>query len=244
MGGYLLATVRDGALYQIRSLPSFPLPPGAIAAFTTLPDSVARQYPASADRARLVQVDGLPSFSDDEGTVVLLAPDSTTLDSVTYDDSQHSPLLTDDEGVSLERVRPDGPSDATNFYSAASTVGYATPGRANSQTRANFELPPNTIQIEPRVITPGQGGAEFADITYAVPGAGYTANFTIFDSQGRLIRRLARNQTLATTGTFQWDGTDDNRRRAATGYYVLYAELFDLSGSVKVFKQTVAVGSR
>ncbi|MBC7447979.1 MAG: hypothetical protein H7330_07950, partial [Hymenobacteraceae bacterium] len=169
---------------------------------------------------------------------------STGTDSLRYDARQHTPLLTDEEGVSLERIRADGPSDATNFHSAASTVGFATPGRANSQTRGTIELPDNTLSIVPRVITPGQGGAEFAEITYAVAGAGYTANFTIFDSQGRLTRRLARNQTLATTGTFQWDGTDDNRRRAPTGYYVLYAEFFDLRGSVNVVKQTVAVGSR
>ncbi len=242
--GYLLANTRGDSLYQIRPLPAFALAPGTLVALTTEPDSVARQYPTSFDPSRLVRVASFPSFPDDEGTVVLLAPDSTELDRYSYSARQHTPLLNDKEGVSLERIRADGASNPCNFHSAASTVGFATPGRANSQTRANFELPDNTLSIVPRVITPGQGGAEFADITYAVDGAGYTANFTIFDSQGRLTRRLARNQTLATTGTFQWDGTDDNRRRAPTGYYVLYAEFFDLQGSVKVIKQTVAVGSR
>ncbi len=244
LDGYFLATLRDDSLYQLKALPNFALPPGSLAALTVAPDTVAAQYPASTDRARLVRVAALPSYSDDAGTVVLLAPDSTELDRYAYDERQHTPLLTNEEGVSLERIRLDGPSDPTNFHSAASTVGFATPGRVNSQSRATYDLPDNTVKIVPRVITPGQGGAEFADITYVVPGAGYTANFTIFDSQGRLIRKLARNQTLATSGTFQWQGEDDNNRRVATGYYVLYAEFFDLKGAVKVFKETVAVGSR
>ncbi len=242
--GYFLANMRGDSLYQLRKLPAFALPPGGLVALSAAPDTVARQYPNSSNRSRMLQVASMPTFSDDAGTVVLLAPDSTQLDRYTYDDSHHTPLLTTADGVSLERIRVDGPSDATNFHSAASTVGFATPGETNSQTRTSFELPDNTVSIVPRVITPGQGGAEFADITYVMPGAGYSASFTIFDSQGRLTRRLARNQTLGTTGTFQWDGTDDNRRRAPTGYYVLYAEFFDLQGTVKVFKQTVAVGSR
>ncbi|MBC7446844.1 MAG: lamin tail domain-containing protein, partial [Hymenobacteraceae bacterium] len=93
--GYLLANTRGDSLYQIRPLPGFELPPGALAVLTTEPDSVARQYPASADRARFVRVASMPTFSDDAGTVVLLAPDSTGIDSLRYDARQHTPLLTD-----------------------------------------------------------------------------------------------------------------------------------------------------
>jgi Lamin Tail Domain/Bacterial Ig-like domain len=246
LNGYFLANMRGDSLYQMRRLApnGFALPPGALAVLTMAPDSVVRQYPTSSDRSRMLTVPSMPTFSDDKGTVVLLAPDSTELDRYTYDERQHTPLLTNEEGVSLERIRLDGPSVASNFHSAAGTAGFATPGKTNSQTRSALELPDHTLSIEPRVITPGRGGAEFADIAYSVPVAGYTANFTIFDSQGRLTRRLVRNQTLGTSGTFQWQGEDDNNRRVPTGYYVLYAEFFDLQGSVKVVKQTVAVGSR
>ncbi len=242
LSGWLLANLRGDSLYQPRPLPPFTLRPGALVAVSPQPDSVAKQYPLSVDRARLLAVAALPSYPDDAGTVVLLGPDSTVLDQVAYDQRQHFALLNNAEGVSLERLDANGPSEAANFASATADVGFATPGRANSQRRTATTPPENALQIEPRVIPPGM--TSFALISYALPAPGYVGNLTIFDAQGRRTRRLVQQQTLSQTGAFQWDGSTDDRQPAPTGYYLVYAEFFDLSGALTVVKQTVAVAPR
>ncbi len=76
----------------------------------------------------------LPSFPDEEGFVLLLNQQGAVVDEVNYSDDWHFKLIDNAEGVSLERVDSDGPSqEAANWHSAASTAGYGTPGYKNSQ---------------------------------------------------------------------------------------------------------------
>jgi flagellar hook assembly protein FlgD len=70
------------------------------------------------------------------------------------------------------------------------------------------------------------------------------ASITIYDAEGREIRRLVKNQLLATKGFFQWDGLNERGQKAAIGYYVLLIELFKIGRPVKVYKETVALGAR
>jgi flagellar hook assembly protein FlgD len=69
-------------------------------------------------------------------------------------------------------------------------------------------------------------------------------NLKIFDPQGRLVRRLAQNASLAEKQVFIWDGTDDQHRRAKNGYYIIWAETFDTNGRMRISKAKVAIGSR
>ena len=68
---------------------------------------------------------------------------------------------------------------------------------------------------------------------------------TVYDALGRLTRRLLRNESLPTTGSVQWDGTDESGHKAGVGYYLLYVELFRPSGGERrEHKKTVVVGTR
>jgi flagellar hook assembly protein FlgD len=76
-------------------------------------------------------------------------------------------------------------------------------------------------------------------------GPGYAASITIYDAQGRLTRRLVRNETLAAKGFFQWNGLNERGEKAAVGYYVLLIELFKpSSGEKQQYKKTVVLGAR
>ena len=71
----------------------------------------------------------------------------------------------------------------------------------------------------------------------AAATTGMVANITVYDAQGRLIKRLVKNELLASQGFFQWDGTDDGQRKAPIGYYVLFIELFNLQDRSRVEKK-------
>ena len=220
------------------------LGPGQLLAFSSSTATIISQYPSSSDAANLVQVSSLPTFPD-IGTAVLADGRGLEIDRLVYSKNLHLSLLSTQEGVSLERIRTNGPSNGSNFHSAAGAVGYATPGRPNSQ--AQDEVGGNQeLTIVPEVFTPDDDGQQdFATLNYHLDAPGYAASVTVYDALGRLTRRLLRNETLPTTGFVQWDGIDDRGRKAAVGYYVLLVELFRPSGGEKrEYKKTVVLGAR
>ncbi len=220
------------------------LAPGKLLVLTTRPDVVQASYPTN-DPAAFLTMSGFPTLADDAGTVVLKNSAGVQLDRVVYNAKQHLAVLSDVNGVSLERIRPEGPSTAANFHSAAGSVGYATPGRRNSQ----FQEDPNgskLFTLEPEIFTPdGDGQQDFTTLNYTLTEPGNLVSVTIYDAQGRLIRRLVRNETLATKGFVQWDGLTDQGRKASVGYYLLHIQLLQPKGGAKrEYKRTVVVGAR
>jgi hypothetical protein len=205
---------------------------------------VQAQYQNTDPQAFLTMA-ALPSFSDDAGTVIVQDALGRELDRYAYSEKQHLALLDSRDGVSLERIRAAGPSQPVNFHSAASSVGYATPGRPNSQQQQD---PTGTgvLTLEPEIFTPDDDGQQdFTTLSYQLDQAGYTGSVTIYDAQGRLVRRLVRNETLPTKGFWQWDGLNDRSQKATVGYYVLLVELFRASsGEKREYRKTVVVGAR
>ena len=236
--------VKGGATATPLSGGSLVVGPGQLLAFTTSVATVQAQYPTSHDPANLIEVAALPTFADLD-TVRLLNGRGQKIDSLAYSKALHLSLLSTQEGVSLERIRTSGPSTGSNFHSAAGAVGYATPGRPNSQ--ALDELGGNQeLAVTPEVFTPDDDGQQdFTTLNYRLDAPGYAATITVYDALGRLTRRLVRNETLPTTGFVQWDGIDDRGRKAAVGYYILLVELFRPAGGEKrEYKKTVVLGAR
>ncbi|WP_400192339.1 lamin tail domain-containing protein [Hymenobacter sp. B81] len=231
--------------YETISTEPLVLAPGQLLVLTPNPAVVQSQYPTSHDPAAFLTLTALPSYADDAGTVLLRAANGTALDRFAYNQNMHLALLDTRDGVSLERIRPDGPSAAANFHSAAGSVGYATPGRRNSQQLG--EVAGNQqFQVEPEVFTPDEDGdRDFTTLTYRLDEPGYAASVSVYDAQGRLMRRLVRNETLATTGFFQWDGLTDSGRKAGIGHYLLHIELYRPGGGQKrEYKKSVVLGAR
>lgn len=185
-----------------------------------------------------------PSFNDDKGTVVLLNAQGATVDALNYDAKWHFSLLENEEGISLERVDYNKPTqDQNNWHSAASTAGFGTPTYQNSQFRSDLVLN-GEITITPKTFSPDNDGTDdFALINFQMAEAGNVANITIFDAQGRPVRNLVKNATLALTGTFRWDGLNDKQAKVSTGPYVIYTDVFNLNGKRRKYKKTVIVAS-
>jgi hypothetical protein len=212
--------------------------------YTTNPEKVMEQYPA-ARPDRFVVTHSFPSYPDDAGTVLLIDKWMQPLDRLDYTKKMHFPLLKDPEGVSLERVNPDRPSDdQTNWHSASRTSGYGTPTYKNSQFAEQSDSK-SAITLKPEVFSPDNDGKDdFLNIHYQFENPGYVATIRIYDSKGRMVRHLVNNQTVGTEGFFTWDGLDDQRRKAKMGIYVVYMKVYNPQGSVKSFKETCVVAGR
>jgi hypothetical protein len=178
----------------------------------------------------------LPSYNNDSGTVYLLY-NSEIIDKVSYLDTWHFDLLDDTDGVSLERIDPSGESSGEfNWHSAAEDVGFATPGRINSQYRpvvSNGE-----ISLTTDIFSPDNDGYEdVLQISYELASAGMLGKAQIFDDRGRLVRTIFTNELMGTSGTFTWDGLTDSQVKASIGVYVLVVEVFSTDGGVFFTKQ-------
>jgi hypothetical protein len=179
----------------------------------------------------------MPSMPDDKGAIILTNNDSVVIDQFTYNDDMHSPILADTEGVSLERLSPDG----DDWHSANGSAGYATPGRLNSNSRPAPATDDNTIGVLPEVIHPS-GVLPFSQISYRFDRGGMVANVSVIDIEGRVIKTIASNETLAAEGSFQWDGDRNEGGLARAGYYMIWFQVFDLGGDVRTFRRRIVVG--
>lgn len=207
--------------------------PYSIVLLTTTVTEIAEQYECQTDN--FIEMHSFPQYPNSEATVIL-THNSQNIDAIGYSEKDHYPLLTETKGVSLERI-DDG------WHSAAAPL-YGTPGSRNTSFVEDKEIN-SEVEVVPKVFSPDNDG--FDDITtinYRLDNAGFTINISIFDSEGRFIKRVADNSLAATDGRFVWDGLDSNSRIVPPGIYIVFTEIFDLQGVVKRFKNAVVVAVR
>jgi hypothetical protein len=173
---------------------------------------------------------------------MLLSASGIELDRMAYRDDQHFSLINDREGVSLERIRADvSGAEAGNWQSAAQEAGWATPGLPNSQA-ANAFTGSGVFQTDRPYFSPDMDGVEdVVSLLYRFDGPGYTLTLTVYDEEGKIVRRLSRNLYAGVSGVLKWDGMREDGARAAVGNYILHAEAFSDRGQVVAKKLLVAL---
>lgn len=208
--------------------------PGEYVCVTENIEQVVAQY-FTVDTGNFIEAD-IPNFDDSEGIIVLYDAGLNEIDHLHYFDDWHYALLTDEDGVSLERVNYNfSTQDASNWHSAASDKHYGTPGYQNS---VFGEIGSSaTFALEYAVFSPdGDAWHDLLMITYNTDAEGYTATIIVFDAQGRTVKNLVNNTSIGREGFITWDGLTNDDREAPSGIYIVYAEIFNLEGQVQRFK--------
>lgn len=207
--------------------------PGEYLTLSADPDDLQDRY-FDVNPALLVD-QTLPSLPDDEGNLTVIAG-GIILDAFDYSEDLHSQLISDENGVSLERLRQKSATqDDNNWFSAAQAENFATPTRPNSQQRETLpETGEQTFSLLSTTFSPdGDSFEDILELQYTTDRPGFLARIRIFDVQGRPIRTLRQVELLAGSGTIRWDGSNDEGRRAKSGAYVLFIELFNPDGEVR-----------
>lgn len=184
----------------------------------------------------------LPTYPNGGGSVILCRADSTLADRLDYQPTMHSRLLRDQAGVSLERRRFDRPaSEASNWFSAASTAGFGTPGYANSQSTETLVLEA-AFELGATLLSPdGDGYQDELTVGYRLPEGDLGLAMEVYDARGRRVRRLLDGAVAGTGGQVVWDGRDDGGRLVGKGQCVLLITVYDRMGTRQVLKRAVAV---
>ncbi len=218
--------------------------PGDYLVLTPDPITLKQQYNVP-NPTQMMQL-SLPTLDDKTGSIALVS-NGNLLDRLDYSEDWHYAFLADKNGVSLERIFFDSPTqNANNWHSAATDVGSATPTYKNSQARTvKTDNKTAELTISPDVISPdGDGFNDFCLINYLSDTNIPTANISVFDAGGRLVKVLARNQLLEPATGLQWDGTNAAGEKVTLGYYIILAELFAPNGAVAKIKKTVVVAAK
>jgi len=232
----------DLASMRILAKDSVTIQPGQYFVITANEKWVRQHYRVPAS-AKFVELSSLPSYPDDEGTVVILRRrDSSVIDEIHYSHKWHFELISDVTGVALERVSINGVSqNLNNWTSAASTIGHGTPGYQNSQSREDNEIH-NGISVLPKVFSPDNDGKDdFVQIEIGSAWQGKVANAVIFDATGRRIRNLIKNELLGNKNVFTWDGLNDRAQKSPPGIYILFAQIFDTRGYMQKVKSCMVL---
>lgn len=237
LNGLSIANIDNDTISNIKPLTqNYFMYPNSYVVLT--PDSIYQKnnFPMAVP-GRFYQM-SLPSYNNDSSTVILLN-NSVVLDRVSYLDSWHLPLLDSKENKSLERISPSGPSNTkNNWHTAAETIGFATPGRINSQYTVAGTA--GTFGTNEPLFSPDNDG--YQDVIlfeYSFDSPDMVADLRIYDNQGREIKTLLQSELMATSGFITWDGSMENNQKAPIGIYIAVIEAFNPDGS-KSFAKRIA----
>lgn len=218
-----------------------PAMPGTYWVLSSAGDVLADAWAADS-LGRFLTLPSLPSMPDDKGNLVLLTTDGAVVDEVDYSAAWHLALMSDKEGVALEKIHPDMPSNAADSWVSASYLsGYGSPGLCNSQYRAIETKETEPLSLEQSWLTPnGDGDSDALCLGLALEKPAQVS-LTVYDLRGRTVRHWLRNRWLGPHDQCCWDGTDDQGRLLPQGRYILLASLCRPDGWVHQVKWGISL---
>ncbi len=224
-----------GSFVRLSATPRL-LFPNEFAAFSNDPLVVMQQYLVGSP-LHFFQTHGFPSLPDEKGHLVLLDQQGDVIDELAYSKDWHFPLLQDAEGVSLERIDPKARTQwLSNWHSAASTAGFATPTQKNSQQPMNGPSE-DDFSVYPRLFSPNlDGHDDVCTISYKSQQSGTLVSIQILDAAGRLVRVLAARTLLGTSGHWYWDGRDHQGQLLAAANYLIVITQYSLQGKRNFYR--------
>lgn len=172
---------------------------------------------------------------NDKGCVVLLDRQGNIIDECPYTKYMHHCLISDREGIALEKIHPDLPSaEANSWLSAAADASYGTPGRINSQYRPLDTVGANEgFFVEQDWLSP-LGNSKYKQLVLGYSFADRrVANINVYNRSGALLYSLAENALLGARGFFVWQGVDSEGKVPDAGSYLIHIEHFNLKGDSK-----------
>jgi hypothetical protein len=215
--------------------------PGEYFAITTDRERISERY-FSADAGHLFETSSLPSMPDDKGHLILYNRELDKIDELSYNDDMHFSLLSNHEGVALEKTDPCNKSDeSANWHSATESSGWGTPGAPNS---VFAELPSTTDKVvlsSTKISPDSDGNEDFLTIKFNLTGNGNIVSLTVFDEAGNYVRKIAANMLVGPGTSLIWDGTADDGSLVNTGIYIILIDLYNDTGKTERWKKVCTV---
>ena len=183
---------------------------------------ILENYPASVDGKFLQS--NLPSYNNDSSSIYLFNFNEL-IDKVSYGSDWHFSLLDETDGVSLERIDPNGESNNSFGISSRKYWFWNTWQKKLQYIPAVYN---GSFSFTNNVFSPDSDGFEdVLQVTYEMNEEGLLGQVSIYDDKGRIIKNLFSNELIGSSGSFTWDGTTNDGVKASIGVYVMLLKLFN-----------------
>jgi hypothetical protein len=219
----------------------FLLFPGSYAVITRN----ARELPNNSGylyAGNIIELQNFFSLPDAGGCVALQREAGNAIDRACFSPALHSPLYENTGGVSIERITAGGPSDDPDNWHSASVIAHgATAGYKNSQSGFISGVGAS-VDVSPALFSPDCDGTdEVAYVMVRTGKPGYKGRILVFDAAGNPVKTLANSVLLGAETIFTWDGTKNDGNQAGMGNYLVFIELFNITGETKNFRKVVTL---
>ena len=212
----------DSSLYSAKKISSESLLifPEEIKVLTGDINGVTSFY--DSKNGAFIELSSFPSLRNENGAIVLFkSKDSTIIDEFYYESDMHVESVPNKgKGVSLERIS----LESDEWTSAVAINGYATPGywsQGESGSVENFDFTLSANEI----CYPYKDAENHFHISYAFDAPNYLASLKIYTVEGRCVRTLLNNESLAVSGDIEWNGCDDSGDVLSVAPYVAVIEV-------------------
>lgn len=200
-------------------------------------------YPQLNSEAVIIALPGISGLPSGGSSLMLRTVSGVLTDSIQYSSSYHNSRFTSLRGRSLERISAGGGTQKTNWSSSVAPSG-CTPGYENSIS-IRGETSESRLSFTPNPFSPDDDGYEdYCAIGYKLPAAASSLTIMLFDSRGRLIKKIADALPLPAEGSVIFDGKDNSGKALPIGQYIIYLEAKGPDGSNITKEKGVVVVAR
>ena len=195
---------------------------------------------------RLFQTEEIPSISTTEDYLYLMNKGDKVIDMMYYKEDFHNPILSDVEGVSLEKIKPSiSGVEALSWQSASEVSGFGTPTYKNSQYTDLGSDKQEYTTFENETFSPDMDGYnDYLIINYRLDKSGYVANVNIYNAKGQFVYELVSNEFMGKEGQWTWNGKNANEQSSPLGIYIIVFEFIHADGSIVQEKRVCTLAGK
>lgn len=179
-----------------------------------------KQFPDMINSKKLIFINSKIDFNLYEDDIVVSTPSAKVLDSLHYRNIWHNVDFISTKGKSLEKINPYLITNSFSSWTTSLDFQGGTPGKENSVFQV--QRLEGELTAEPNPFSPdGNNKDRFCIISYELPFDNASLYLKLCDQNGNVIRNLAVNYKSDKTGSFTWDGRNDEGFKMDIGPYIL-----------------------
>lgn len=173
------------------------------------------------DNALYLELQKWSSLDDKQGQIWIIDFANQRIDTINYQDQYHSRLLSNTDGVSLEKTDTTGSGLNRAAWSSSSlSQNYASPGCANTPIALVESSKP--FRLSNPYFQSTSSSYPKAIVQYELMKSNYSLQIEVRNRKGILVKRLANNDLIGTEGNYTWDGSHEDGQNVAIGIYYIY----------------------